>query len=154
MGAGSSWHYASIQECLGDIYVIDINNSCKKLCRLEPSQAYETLGVFIAPDGNSDDQFNKLLTLAKKWSDSMRTGSIHRREAWLAVISTILTSLSYPLPALCLTEKQWDRILSPILTYCLPAIGVCRYFPCSLVFASTTFFGLGLHPCQGPFVEY
>ena len=98
----------------------------------------------IAPDGNSDDQFNKLLTLAKKWSDSMRTGSIHRGEAWLAVISTILRSLSYPLPALRLTKKQWDRILAPILTYCLPAIGVCHYFPHSLVFASSTFFGLGL----------
>jgi len=74
----------------------------------------------------------------------MRTGSIHRGEAWLAVISSILRSLSYPLPALRLTKKQWDRILAPILTYCLPAIGVCHYFPHSLVFASSTFFGLGL----------
>jgi hypothetical protein len=142
--AGSSWHFASLQECLGDIYVNDINNSRKQLCRLEPNQAYETLGVFIAPDGNSDDQFNKLLTLAKKWSDSMQTGSIHRGEAWLAVISTILRSLSYPLPPFHLTKKQWDRILSPILTFCLLAIDVCHYFPRSLVFASSTFFGLGL----------
>jgi hypothetical protein len=81
----------------------------------------------------------------------MRTGFIRREEAWLAVNSTILRSLAYSLPALCLSRQQWDRILSPILRYCLPAMGVCSYFPRKLVFASSSHLGLGfkhLHTMQ------
>jgi hypothetical protein len=81
----------------------------------------------------------------------MRTGFIRREEAWLAVHSTILRFLAYSLPALCLSRQQWDCILSPILRYCLPAMGVSRYFPRKLVFASSSHFGLGfkhLHTMQ------
>ncbi len=58
------WRYASIDNFPSDLYADDISGEHKKLRRLEPHQAYKTLGVFIAPDGNLTDHFNKLLTLA------------------------------------------------------------------------------------------
>jgi hypothetical protein len=75
----------------------------------------------MAPDGNCTAQFNKLLTLATSWSDATRTGTIRRDEAWLAVSFTIMHSLAYPLPALSLSQGQWEAIMAPILKYLLPS---------------------------------
>jgi hypothetical protein len=145
------WQYESIAESLTELYVNNIQNERMKLKRLEPDQAYKTLGVYLAPDGNLSGQYEKLMSLAIGWADAMRTGTISKEDAWLALSSTIWRSLSYPLAALLLSKQQWEAIMSPILRFCLPAMGVCRNFPCSLVFAESEYFGLGfkhLHTMQ------
>jgi hypothetical protein len=86
--------------------VKDIANTRKVIKRLEPHQAYETLGVFLAPDGNLEEQFQKMLAAANKWAENLRTGKISRNEAWLALQSTIMRTLVYPLPAIRLTKSQ------------------------------------------------
>jgi hypothetical protein len=40
--------------------------------------------------------------------------------------------------------EECDRIMAPILRYFLPAIGVCRNFPRTLVYNSNQYFGLGI----------
>jgi hypothetical protein len=97
---GNSWSYAGIQDAPGDLYVNDISNTRKVVQRLEPHQAYETLGVFLAPDGNLDAQYQKMRQAATTWADNLRTGSISRTEVWIALQSTILRTLIYPSPAL------------------------------------------------------
>jgi hypothetical protein len=60
-------------------------------------------------------------------------------------------TLSYPLPALNLTREECDKVMRPVLQYLLPAIGVCRSFPRSLVYTSEQYMGLGvknLHTTQ------
>jgi hypothetical protein len=59
--SGAEWQYAGIQDEPGELTVNDISNHRKTITRLEPSQAYETLGVFLAPDGNLNSQFKKKL---------------------------------------------------------------------------------------------
>ena len=140
---GSLWRYASIEECPGAIQVDDLGGTRKTLKRLEPHQAYETLGVFLAPDGNYNDQIEKLTNLAVQWADGMRTGRISRDEAWLAVSTTIWRSLSYPLAAMRLSKDQWEVIMAPVLRYCLPAMGICRNLSRQLTFSNLSFFGLG-----------
>ena len=71
----------------------------KLIKRLEPHQAYDTLGVFLAPDGNLEAQAEKMGKAVKIWVDGLRTGRISKDETWLALQSTILRTLSYPLPA-------------------------------------------------------
>jgi len=141
---GTSWRYASLQDSPGELTVKDLNNNRKVITRLEPNQAYETLGVFLAPDGKLDQQFEKMKKAATTWADSLRTGCISRNEAWLALQSTILRTLTYPLAALRLTPSQCEAIMSPILQYCLPAIGVCRNFPRALVYSTLDYFGLNI----------
>jgi hypothetical protein len=141
---GTTWSYAGIQDSPGDIFVNDISNNRKTIQRLEPYKAHETLGVFLAPDGNLDDQFQKMQAAAVKWADNLRTGSISRNEAWIALQSTILRTLAYPLPALRLTKDQCAAIMAPILRYCLPALGICRNFPRKLVFLTLDYMGLNL----------
>jgi hypothetical protein len=142
--SGASWSYASIQDSPGDLYVNDILNNRKVITRLEPYQAYETLGVYLAPDGNLEEQFQKMKKATTQWADNLRTSSIGRNEVWIALQSTILRSLMYPLPALRLSKSQLDSILAPILHYCLPALGICRNFPRHLVFSTLDYMGVNI----------
>jgi len=57
---GNHWQYMSIQDAPGELYIIDVNGVWQQLKRLEPSQAYEMLGVFLAPDCNQHVQLDKL----------------------------------------------------------------------------------------------
>jgi hypothetical protein len=62
---------------------------------------------------------------------------------WTAVQSTIFRTLAYPLPALNLSKKEWDGIMSPLLATVLPRLGICRHFPRAMVFIPVKVFGLG-----------
>jgi len=141
---GSSWQYATIQDSPGQLQVNDISDHRKTIKRLETHEAYETLGVFLAPDGNSHAQFEKMCKAVVTWVDSLRTGNISRDEVWLALQSTILRTLNYPLPALRLTNTQCEAIMAPLLQYCLPALGICRNFPRLLVFSPLDHMGLNI----------
>jgi hypothetical protein len=139
-----SWRYKSIQECPGSLYVQDINGVHQEIRRFEASHAETTLGVDLAPDGNTLQQEKKMKALAIKWADGMQTGKISPSETWLAITSTIWKTLSYPLPAINLSKRQCENIMAPVLQYGLPALGICRSFPRKLVFAPTKYMGLGL----------
>lgn len=84
-----------------------------------------------------------MIRLATQWSDNMRSGKILREDAWLAINSTILHTLSYPLPALNLSRDQCEAIMCPILFRGLPAMGICRTFPRDVIFVLWLYMGLG-----------
>jgi hypothetical protein len=65
--SGSDWSYAGIQDQPGELWVNDIANERKVIKRLEPYQAYETLGVFLSPDGNLNAQVKKMKEAVLKW---------------------------------------------------------------------------------------
>jgi len=140
----NSWSYAGIQDSPGELMVNDIENNRKVVKRLEPHQAYETLGVYLAPDGNLNEQFQKMKKAASAWANGLRTGNITKPEVWIALNSTIMRTLIYPLPALRLTRAQCEAILAPILGYCLPALGICRNFTRKLVFLTLDYMGLDI----------
>lgn len=126
--SGADWTYAGIQDSPGELQVKDNSNVRKTIKRLEPHQAYETLGVYLSPDGNLSAQFEKMLGAVTTWVDNLRTGRLSKEESWLALQSTILRTLAYPLPALRLTKAQCEAIMSPLLRYCLPSLGISRNF--------------------------
>jgi hypothetical protein len=122
----------------------DIHNIRKPVRQIETCQAEETLGVWISLDGNTKTQFQKMLEKATLWVDQMHSGIIRKEEAWLALTSTIWRTLCYPLNATNLSIAQCEAIMSPVLRYALPAMGVCRTFPRALVFSSTQYMGSAL----------
>jgi hypothetical protein len=83
------WYYQSTDECPGTLWVKDINGVRKEIRRCEVSDAQETLGVYLAPNGNHYQQISKMKQLAVQWADNMRTGRIPRDDSWLAFNSTI-----------------------------------------------------------------
>ena len=56
----NTWRYSTIDEQPGDLYVRGVSGVREHLSRLEPSEARETLGVFLAMDGNNDEQIRNL----------------------------------------------------------------------------------------------
>jgi hypothetical protein len=142
---GSQWRYESVAEAPATIFVNDINGQRKPLKCIEPYQLETTLGVSLAPDGNTNGQFDKLFTAANIWADQMRTGAPARHNASLAINSTIWRTLSYGLPATNLTKAQCKKIMSPVIQYGLPALGICKTFPRTIIHAPVTDMGLGLH---------
>ena len=82
--------------------------------KLEPTKAQETLGVYLAPDGNETKQIQHLQTKIAKWVENVRTKHISRHHAMLALQSTIYKTLEYPLPALTITKPQWTKIMAPL----------------------------------------
>lgn len=141
---GGEWRYKFVTECPGDVFCNDINRERKCLRQVVTQQAETTLAGDLAPDGSTRQQAKKMKETAIKWLDAMHSGQISRSEAWLAITSTIWKTLTYPLLAIKLSKEQCKEIMEPILTYGLPAIGVCRNFPRSMVFAPTKYMDLGL----------
>ena len=62
----------------------------------------------------------------KKWSSSIRKSYILRLSAYIAVNTTIMKSLGYPLAALTLTETQCDKLMGSILNAALPKMGIVK----------------------------
>ncbi len=85
-----------------------------------------------------------MLTLATDWADKMKTGRLSKADAWLAITSTIVRTLAYPLSALNLNKAQYDDIMRPILMYGFPAMGICRNFARDIMFAPELYRGIGL----------
>jgi hypothetical protein len=49
----------------------DIHGVWKAVRRIQVDQAQETLGVWIAPDGNTNKQHKQLLEKSVAWADQM-----------------------------------------------------------------------------------
>jgi hypothetical protein len=145
------WRDKTIAECPGDISAKDLRGEEKIIRRLEADDAAETLGIFLAPSGSRTGQIAKLQGKVLEWVKHISSGRLSKAEMWIAVQSTILRTLSYPLPAVTLTKQVWEAILSPLLCCVLPRLGICRNFPRALVYAPSKFFGLDfkhLHTVQ------
>jgi hypothetical protein len=62
-------------------------------------EARETLGVWIAMNGNQRAQALALWEKAVLWADKVRTGRFSHAEAWYSLQFCIMKSLEYPLAA-------------------------------------------------------
>jgi hypothetical protein len=67
-----------VEESPGLVWINGIEGIRKLLKRCETHNAQETLGVFLAPDGNLRAQQEKMKEAATKWADCMQTGRISR----------------------------------------------------------------------------
>jgi hypothetical protein len=102
----NKWQYRSISNMPGNISVRDSDGMVKTLQRLEPHTAIETLGIYIAMDGNQQAKVLKLRKKAEEFSKYIRTGFIPRDEAWHSLNTTIMKTLERPMEALSMTRKQ------------------------------------------------
>jgi len=102
---------------------------------LETNEAYESLGVDIAPYGNQENQIKHMMQQAQKWSDQIQTGRLHQHEVHLALHSTIFKHLEYPLSTLSLTKEEFRLVQQPIYQVALLTMRICRTFPHVLHYA-------------------
>jgi hypothetical protein len=145
---GKEWKYATKEDIPGDISIRTVDgNDRVNLTRYDVDHAEETLGVYLAMDGNNHDECEALRKKAEDYADCIRTGFLSRDDAVVALHSTIMKSLEYPLAATTMTKKQWDYVMAPILMAALPRMGYVRTFPRDIVYAPKDLLGLGImHP--------
>ncbi len=137
-----NWRYNTIQETPGNLFVKDISGESKLLSRVEVHESRETLGILISPDGNMNGQFVKLHKLAKEWVKMMQEGNLSGYDMWTVLQSTIWRTMAYSLPANTMSKLQWEITISTLLTFALPAMGICWHFLRDIVFALGKYFRL------------
>ena len=138
------WSYSSDMEDI-NITVKDMLGDGIELESLNPHEAKRMLGVFLAMDGSNTVQIKHMRKVAVGWYEKVRVGHLSRIDAWLALHSTIMKTLEYPLLAVTLKEAECNSIMAPILTGGLPKIGISRSMARSLVYAPLKYQGLDLH---------
>ena len=69
----NKWEYTDIHDIPGNLYARDDQGSIKKLQREEVSKANETLGTFLAPNGDMTKQIEKLKHKADQFAASIQT---------------------------------------------------------------------------------
>jgi hypothetical protein len=117
------------------------------LKRLEPQEANETLGIYLAMDRNQLEEVKSLREKTSAFAKKIRTGMIQKDEAWQALHTTIMKTLEYPMPAINLSKQQWEYVMAPLLWSVLPGSGIVRTFPRNLLYAPCTLTGMGImHP--------
>jgi hypothetical protein len=141
------WDYQTIANTPGQLTILGDSTTMRNrsaLTRHETNHAEETLGLWIAPDGNQNAQIQSLHTKIALWSDKIRTKHLNQSLAWLSITSGISMSLKYPLTATNLSRNDCSRIMKPFLDVALPALGLPRNMPHAVIFAPKEYLGYGL----------
>ena len=112
---------------------------------IEPSQGKETLGVFLAPDGNNSHTKAALENKAKQWRDRIRAGHLAPSLSWHAANTTILKSLEYPLPALALSFDKCNKIMKIVKQGLLNKSRISTSMPNSALYGPKAEGGLQLN---------
>ena len=101
----------------------------------------------MAMDGTWRGEVENLLTVSYTFPDQLRSQTITTDDAWYAFTSSYLKTLEYPLPAVSLSQSDWDVILQPVIGILLQKCGIASTWTRKLLFASAKYQGLGIkHP--------
>jgi hypothetical protein len=115
------WKYKTKQDIPVDIdiKVVDARGNTlptrEILTRLEPSEACETLGVYVAMDGNWSKQAEIWITKAMQYGTLLRTSHAERDLTWYILHTSFMKLLEYPMEAACLSNDQWNGIMKPLM---------------------------------------
>jgi len=111
------------------LQVCDSQGQLQMIPCLEVTNACQTLGVQLAPDGNSTAKYQYLKTTMTKWKQKMEQAHLTHNYAFFSLHSLVLWKLAYPLAVTNFTEPQCSEIRKPILNAGLPKIGCIRLMP-------------------------
>jgi hypothetical protein len=103
--------------------------------RLEPTQGFRTLRVFVTPSGNYAKQAKILRGYAEQFREQICGSGLTPTEAYCCYIQYIKPKMTYPFPCVSLTEKQCRHIQAPVLEAILPKLHLNRHSPRAVLFA-------------------
>ena len=121
-----TWKYATKKDSPGELVIPDHQLNEEQIERCEPHVGKETLGTYLAPDGNNVEQLNKMTQDTKQWAAQMKRGFMSKFSADLSVRTRIMKSLEYPTAAITLNETECKTIMKIILNAALPKMGINR----------------------------
>ena len=134
-----TWDY---KQSPGKLMAKDASGSIKQFKRLNAHQAFETLGIHLAPNGSDEAAVAELKKKARKWADKIRTCFLRTDEAATALFTTIYKTLEYPLSVLCPSEAECDEVMRPVLEIALPKMGLNRHFSRAVLYGPAALAGM------------
>ena len=143
----NEWKYKNSVELPGELVARNYDNSICPLARLNPSIARETLGIFLAMDGNQRAQIEYLKSKARTYAEQLRTGVISKRHAWYSYTAAFSKTLEYPMEAIDIPYNDWQDIIKIFMGQLLQSSGIAKSAPRDLIFSDKQYNGLGIkHP--------
>jgi hypothetical protein len=100
----STWEYKTLQELPGSLTLRD-HLQLTTLRRMDVHQANETLGLWIAANGNQMAQIRAFRNIIGRWTGKIRTKQLTKVEAWLSLRMGVAKALRYPLTTTCIPKK-------------------------------------------------
>jgi hypothetical protein len=120
------------------------DNTMPTLRRMEVHQTNETLGLWIAANGNQIAQMQVLWLLIERWIDKICTKQLTKTEAWLSLRMGMAKALRYPLTTTCLSKKDCKKLDNRLLEAALPALGFPPKYPHKIAEAPPEALGIGI----------
>jgi len=112
--------------------------------RIEPTNSFHTLGVYLFPSGSQKHQIKILRLHAQDYYASVSTSSLTPSEAYWSFILFLCPKLVYPLPCCTLTLSQCQFIQAPILAALLPKLHLNRHSSCAVLLSSPYYGGFAI----------
>ena len=109
------WTYETDNTSTQHLTATNATGEKKILKQIPIHQGQKMLGVHLTPNGSNKLQFDKMKEKVTLFAERVRTGHLHRHEAWLALNSMVMRSLEYPSSATTLTEKECKDIMWTVL---------------------------------------
>jgi hypothetical protein len=112
--------------------------------RIEPTQAYCTLGTYLAGSGAQTKQAAILRSHSESYKESLQSASLTSVEAYWSYMMFLRPKLTYPLPCCSLTQTQCRHIQAPALAALLPKLHLNCHTSRAVLFGSAKYGGLEL----------
>jgi hypothetical protein len=107
----------------------------EQLPRIEPTQAFKTLGVYISASGCLKWQMEILHTSSQHYYDHIQNSTLSPQEAYMSYALYLHPRLSYPLPCTSFSSAQCRRLQAPAFAALLPKLRLNRHSPRSVLFS-------------------
>jgi hypothetical protein len=138
--------YASETKAPGKIEIHDPSTqTVNPLTCYEPSTAKRTLGVMLAPDGNSKLQFSSSKDKVTTFLNHLRCSHLNNKTKWAAINTVLEPAILYPLMASQCTNKEMEHIDKIVPKAKCQALGLNEHFPRAILHSPMHLGRLGLH---------
>jgi hypothetical protein len=112
--------------------------------RIEHTDTFRTLGVYLTPDGTCKGAFTVLKEIAFTYASVVTGTHLSHQKALTSYIQYLLPKLHYQPPLLALTAKQCYTLQSIILQALLPKLHINRHTARSIIHGPSELGGLAL----------
>jgi hypothetical protein len=136
---------APISKAPGDMRLTSgYNTTPTNVPRIEITDSFRTLGVYISPSGSQQKQLKILRQYSDRYFINVSTSTLTPDEAFSSYMQYLRPQPIYPLPCCSLTHQQCKQIQAPALAALLPKLHMNCHTPHVIVFGEQKYGGLEL----------
>jgi len=128
----------------GEIFIPEEDGSIKKICRYDPNEPRQYLGVLQTADGNDTYQLDKMYSDVATWNNRIAKTKMIPAHNLNAMLTRIFKTLMYPLPALSLTYDECYKLSNKLTSSSIPKCNIASTFPLKFRYLPRKYHGLAL----------